>query len=1150
MKPTLNRPFSTSVSTLTAVLVIALAASSVRAEANLKDSAAAVMQDWLALRQSADEPSALPAGAVLDHVVVEGEVAAVYLRLPADFLANLTEAECEVLIGEQVSALRQIEELRGFALLAAPIGDASAEFLPLPAYLPPLPPAEDKPEPEHSGERAGGLPTYNPGKPVGALTGKTVFLNPGHGWYYSTTLGRWATQRGNSYGIIEDMSNGESVLYHLARYFHNAGANVWTCRERDFNPNMVILDNVAGSPGYTTTGSWITSTSSGTPYAGNYQYAAVSPTETAIATYAPAIPATGDYAVYVWTPSASNRATDATVRVKHTGGTTTHVINMQRDGNTWRFLGQYHFAAGRDPQNGAVEISNQGSDTSKFVIADAVRFGGGMGDYVAGGAVSGFPRWEESGAYYPVFMGQLTSAGDTVSAMPRYAKWESESWEDSIYIAWHSNASNGSGHGSSVWVYGPGSPPSPFGEFSGVAGSDALATRVRDEMRTDIRAAWTDPSWPANLYSAWFGELNPSNNDEMPAILLEVAYHDSATDADTILDPRWRDLTARAVYQGTVKWWHNDANGPTTTPIAIETLLPEPPTHVSAVNLGGGSVRVRWNAPPSNSGNGLLGDPATGYLVQVSSDGYGFDNGTATSANSFDFGGLPAGQVRYFRVIATNAGGQSFASEIAGVRVTSAGAAPILVVNGFDRIDRAAMLNEDDPYDADPMVRERPDRMNSYAYVRTFAESLHYAGVDFDYASNEAVRDGIIALSGYTAVIWQLGEESTPSSTFDATEQSRVMSYLNAGGRLFVSGSETAWDLDNQGSGAAFCNNYLKTDYVADDAGTYTVAAGAGSIFEGIPTFTFDDGASIYNVDFPDAIAPLGGATTALSYVGGTGGTAGIVYSGTYRVVNFGFPFEAVSSPARRTELLVAILEFFGFDPNEPPPPPPADVIVEARDAAGALTPPPAYVESGAWANSSIKSTAGGLSGTGSRFITYVLPNTGTDNADFVPHIAVPGRYEVFVTWANGADCYDSLQTVRHFHGSTAQLVDQIPSGAPEASNANTWVSLGQYWFAAGQALGNGSVNISEATVTGKPSTTWNDRVYTDAAKWVFVRAWPNGDYDQNGQYTLADFAHWPDCLTGPLDAYAEDACVAFDFDLDGDVDLEDFVSAQAAFAP
>jgi hypothetical protein len=163
-----------------------------------------------------------------------------------------------------------------------------------------------------------------------------------------------------------------------------------------------------------------------------------------------------------------------------------------------------------------------------------------------------------------------------------------------------------------------------------------------------------------------------------------------------------------------------------------------------------------------------------------------------------------------------------------------------------------------------------------------------------------------------------------------------------------------------------------------------------------------------------------------------------------------------------------------------------ADVILEVRNAAGSLLPAPAYVESGAWANSTAKSQAAGLSGSGSRFITYVLPNTGTDNATFVPQIAVSGVYELFVTWSTGANCYDAQYTIRHADGQTVLLVDQIPEGVAGA-NANTWVSLGQYRFAVGQASASGSVNVSEATVTGKPHPTWNQRVYADAARWVFV---------------------------------------------------------------
>jgi hypothetical protein len=143
-------------------------------------------------------------------------------------------------------------------------------------------------------------------------------------------------------------------------------------------------------------------------------------------------------------------------------------------------------------------------------------------------------------------------------------------------------------------------------------------------------------------------------------------------------------------------------------------------------------------------------------------------------------------------------------------------------------------------------------------------------------------------------------------------------------------------------------------------------------------------------------------------------------------------------------------------------------------------------VEDGAWSDSTAKSAASGLTGVGSRFITYELPNTGTDNATFVPEIVAPGLYQIFVTWGTGANCYDAQYTIRHQEDVTTLLVDQIPEGV-DGANANTWVSLGQYPFDAGQSAGTGSVNVSEETVSGKPHPSWNQRVYADAAKWVYI---------------------------------------------------------------
>jgi hypothetical protein len=58
------------------------------------------------------------------------------------------------------------------------------------------------------------------------------------------------------------------------------------------------------------------------------------------------------------------------------------------------------------------------------------------------------------------------------------------------------------------------------------------------------------------------------------------------------------------------------------------------------------------------------------------------------------------------------------------------------------------------------------------------------------------------------------------------------------------------------------------------------------------------------------------------------------------------------------------------------------------------------------------------------------------------------------------------------------------------------------------------------------------------------------GDYDGDGDVDLDDFAHWPDCMTGPGQTFEEPACGTFDFDADAEVDLADFAGFEEAFAP
>ena len=57
------------------------------------------------------------------------------------------------------------------------------------------------------------------------------------------------------------------------------------------------------------------------------------------------------------------------------------------------------------------------------------------------------------------------------------------------------------------------------------------------------------------------------------------------------------------------------------------------------------------------------------------------------------------------------------------------------------------------------------------------------------------------------------------------------------------------------------------------------------------------------------------------------------------------------------------------------------------------------------------------------------------------------------------------------------------------------------------------------------------------------------GDYDEDGDVDLYDYAHWDDCMTGPEAGPYVAGCEAFDFDVDDDVDLADFAMFTMLFS-
>jgi hypothetical protein len=227
----------------------------------------------------------------------------------------------------------------------------------------------------------------------------------------------------------------------------------------------------------------------------------------------------------------------------------------------------------------------------------------------------------------------------------------------------------------------------------------------------------------------------------------------------------------------------------------------------------------------------------------------------------------------------------------------------VLIVDGFDRIDGAWKA----PY---------------HYFGFTYGTAIVQNNFSFDTVPNESITDSLVNLDNYEAVFWILGDESTVDETFSSSEQDLVKDYLENGGRLFVSGSEIAWDLDPDGAGIAtpedeeFLHEYLRADFVSHDVSNFTVQGSENTIFSGM---TFGYGQFPYSIDSVDVITPFGSNSLASLKYDETR-VAGIQYEGTFgngsipgKLIYCAVPYETYSDQQNRTEVMHRVLNFF-FD--------------------------------------------------------------------------------------------------------------------------------------------------------------------------------------------------------------------------------------------
>ncbi len=743
--------------------------------------------------------------------------------------------------------------------------------------LPPPPPTVVQPSPK--------LPRG------GALLGKRIALSAGHGWLLGSG-GAWYTQRsrwsfsgcGICRGITEDFYNAEVVSWHIVPLLQGMGAEVVLVREPDHSvaPAAIVDD---GDGGYSETGPWQAGTSAG-GYGGDYRASA--PGTGAEATFTAQLAGAGKRHAYVRWVEGSNR-TSALARVHHAAGITELDLYQPGPGKFWLDLGEFWFGL----EAARVVLSNPGAG---YLIADAVKFGGGMHQ------ASGKPWWQMAATTYVPWAGtlaDLTGYGDP-SIRPRYV----EEIGADAYLAFHGNASGVTGgssaNGLSTYRYSCYDNPNPalrYDDFTASdsavgcddpPGSKALADAVHNGILGRVRADWDPNFGNRGRLVADFGEVREL--DDTPGALIESAFFDNLAnpsgsppprypDNRSMHDPRWRDAVAYGLADGLAKFFDPNRGAP-----------PPRPDGLRAINQADGTLRVSWSATPGAEGYLL-------YVLESPDVGAGreraFDAGRFVGPNEAVLGAaeLTPRKTYAFRVAAVDSNGvgypsQAVAARFRGARNLAWPPAEALVVSAYDRRD--AWVQEID---------------NDGAYSVEHAQALAAGAPDvfFDGALDEAVVDGSVPLSDYRLVDYAAGKDSVEHESVSAPMQALLAAYLAAGGALLVSGEEVGYDLVEKGGAAdkAFAAS-LGMGYASDDANTFTFDAVAGGPFDGLGTFTFDDGTKgVYRVEYPDVFAEVAGVSTAaMRYPGG-----GVAALASFNVIAFGMGLETVVPAGARAQI-------------------------------------------------------------------------------------------------------------------------------------------------------------------------------------------------------------------------------------------------------
>jgi hypothetical protein len=799
------------------------------------------------------------------------------------------------------------------------------------------------------------------------LEGRHLVIWQSHGRVFKQAKGKWEWQRPRLFGTCEDLFTQSFVLPYLIPMLEKAGAVVFTPRERDTQRHEVIVDNDRPNAHgryieqNSKKSSWQTTDGKGfaqlrTTYTDKQNpftdgTARVAETESkperAFVQWVPEIPEAGEYAVYVSYQSLPESVTDAKYTVFHQGGQTEVSVNQQMGGGTWVYLGTYAFAKGRHA-DGMVALSNE-SKQRGVVTADAVRFGGGMGNMVRGGTTSGLPRYLEGARYaaqwggfpYEVYSksegtndynDDINTRGNVVNYLSGGSVFNPDDKglgvPVELSLALHSDAgySADDDYIGTLGIYTTDQNNGLLGCGLSRYASRDLADMVITSLQQDL-TAYLGHDWARR--QMWNRNYSESRLPQVPAFILELLAHQNFADMKQAHDPKFKFVVGRSVYKSILKYLATmHGTDYVVQPLPVRRFMVTEGTkkHTFRLNWQGVTDPLEPTAKPQH------------YVVYVRRDDGGWDNGTLVKGTDYTFTAEP-GRRYAFRVTAANRGGESFPSETLAAYEAPNSRGTVLIVNGFTRLSGPAtvetetqqgFLMEEDPgvpyiYSSSfcgPQVAFDRTRIGKedetgLGYSTGAWEGLRIAGNTFDYpaihgqaiaavggysyvsCSLEAAEQERLRLSDYEMVDYLTGVQLNP---YPSEMESRLIEYCSAGGRLLVSGAHTGSGTQNR----HFVENILRCKAEGTMLGQPSGEVyGASTTFQ-IPRTVNEQ---CYAVPSPDCLTALAPAYSAFVY-SPSRYSAGVAFKGTYRAFTLGFPFEAIQGENERTRVMQAVMGF------------------------------------------------------------------------------------------------------------------------------------------------------------------------------------------------------------------------------------------------